>query len=82
MDKVNLLDRLTLKLFETCFFLKKKEVLFYLIRTKLLFIFNFRSGDDRDVSRVGHAEQAHAFPMIFRYLHAPHRPGKYQGVRK
>src|SRR5580704_17768086 len=22
----------------------------------------------------GHAEQTHAFPMIFRYLHAPHRP--------
>ena len=26
------------------------------------------------VSRVRHAEQTHAFPMIFRYLHAPHRP--------
>ena len=25
------------------------------------------------VSRIGHAGQAHAFPMIFRYLHAPHR---------
>ena len=25
------------------------------------------------VARVGHAEQTHAFPMIFRYLHAPHR---------
>jgi len=25
------------------------------------------------VSRIGHAEQTHAFPMIFRYLHAPHR---------
>ena len=22
---------------------------------------------------IGHAEQTHAFPMIFRYLHAPHR---------
>jgi hypothetical protein len=26
------------------------------------------------VSRIGHPEQAHAFPMILRYLHAPHRP--------
>ena len=26
------------------------------------------------VTRIGHTEQAHAFPMIFRYLHAPHRP--------
>ena len=26
------------------------------------------------VTRIGHAEQTHAFPMIFRYLHAPHRP--------
>jgi hypothetical protein len=25
------------------------------------------------VARIGHAEQTHAFPMIFRYLHAPHR---------
>ena len=25
------------------------------------------------VTRIGHAEQTHAFPMIFRYLHAPHR---------
>ena len=25
------------------------------------------------VARVGHAEQTHAFPKIFRYLHAPHR---------
>ena len=25
------------------------------------------------VARVGHAEQPHAFPMIFRYLRAPHR---------
>ena len=23
-----------------------------------------------------HAEQTHAFPVIFRYLHAPHRPGE------
>src|ERR1700739_1214321 len=28
------------------------------------------------VRRVRHAEQTHAFPMILRYLHAPHRPGK------
>src|SRR5215469_7763095 len=28
------------------------------------------------VARIGHTEQTHAFPMIFRYLHAPHRPGK------
>ena len=26
------------------------------------------------VTRIGHAEQTHAFPMIFRYLDAPHRP--------
>src|SRR5580693_1932121 len=26
------------------------------------------------VARIGHAGQTHAFPMIFRYLHAPHRP--------
>src|SRR5215469_2419932 len=26
------------------------------------------------IGRIGHAEQTHAFPMIFRYLHAPHRP--------
>ena len=26
------------------------------------------------VGRIGHPEQAHAFPMILRYLHAPHRP--------
>src|SRR6266487_5110625 len=25
------------------------------------------------VARIGHAGQTHAFPMIFRYLHAPHR---------
>ena len=25
------------------------------------------------VGRVGHTEQTHAFPMILRYLHAPHR---------
>jgi len=28
------------------------------------------------VARIGHAEQTHAFPMIFRYLHAPHRTGE------
>jgi len=26
------------------------------------------------VTRIRHPEQTHAFPMIFRYLHAPHRP--------
>ena len=28
------------------------------------------------VARIGHAGQTHAFPMIFRYLHAPHRTGE------
>ena len=33
-----------------------------------------RRGLRHPVRRIRHPEQAHTFPMIFRYLHAPHRP--------
>src|SRR5258707_7192043 len=43
-------------------------------RLQCLFQQHGRRGLRYPVGRIRHAEQAHAFPMIFRYLHAPHRP--------
>src|SRR5262249_26997017 len=43
-------------------------------RLQFLFQQHGRRGLRYPVGRIRHAEQAHAFPMIFRYLHAPHRP--------
>ena len=43
-------------------------------RLQLLLQQHRRRGLRHPVRRIRHAEQTHAFPMIFRYLHAPHRP--------
>ncbi len=45
-------------------------------RLQLLLQQHRRCGLRHPVRRIGHSEQAHTCPMIFRYLHAPHRPGK------
>src|SRR6266516_7447829 len=45
-------------------------------RLQFLFQQHCRRSLRHPVHRVGHPEQAHTFPMILRYLHAPHRPRK------